>query len=142
MESQPDATPSQAPIWSRVCATLLDSVFLFITLVSIGGLTVGLIPYPDLNRIFNLGCIPVLSWLYFAILESSESQASYGKQLFGLRVMREDGGRLGFGQASLRYVGGVTTLATLCIGFLPVLFSARRQALHDWLSKSLVVRRA
>ena len=129
-----------AHIFPRVCAVFLDVVFLFITLVSIGGVTVWLIPYPDLNRGFNLGMIPLLGWLYFAVQESSEKQATFGKQLLGLKVTDLAGERLGFRQASLRFMVGVLTLGTLCAGFFLAAFTARRQALHDLVSGSRVTR--
>ena len=133
---------SESLIFPRVCAVFLDTVFLFITLVSIGGVTVWLIPHPDLNRGFNLGMIPLLGWLYFAVQESSEKQATFGKQLMKLKVTDLAGERLGFRQASLRFLGGVLTLGTLCIGFFLAAFTVRRQALHDLATGSRVTRQA
>jgi uncharacterized RDD family membrane protein YckC len=41
-------------------------------------------------------------WLYFSLLESSAAQATLGKRLLGLRVERQHGGRLTWGQALAR----------------------------------------
>jgi len=128
---------SDAQIWVRVFAAFLDVVFLYITLVSIGGFTVWVIPHPRANWMFNLIAAPLLSWLYFALMESSGTQASFGKQLLRLRVTGLAGERLDFRRASLRFWGGAVTLFA---GLLLAAFTARRQSLHDWVSGSLVMR--
>jgi len=71
----------------------------------------------------------------------ARSGATPGKRVFGLRVIRADGVRpLGLGRALVRVLGYMACSMTLCIGFLMVAFSERRQGLHDLIAGTLVVR--
>lgn len=80
------------------------------------------------------------AWLYSAIFECSAWQATPGKRLLGIRVMNERGEALSFWLTSLRFVGKVVSVGLLGAGFLLILFTQRKQALHDLLVGSLVVR--
>jgi len=80
------------------------------------------------------------AWLYSAIFECSAWQATPGKRLLGIRVMNERGEALSFWLTSLRFVGKVISVGLLGVGFLLILFTPRKQALHDLLVGSLVVQ--
>lgn len=82
----------------------------------------------------------VISLLYFAVLESSEQQATWGKRLVGLRVTDLDGGQISFGRAAGRFLAKIVSYLTLLIGFLMQPFTKRKQALHDILAGTLVVK--
>ena len=45
----------------------------------------------------------LLPWLYYAVFESSEKQATLGKMALGIKVTGYDGGRISFGKATGRY---------------------------------------
>ena len=64
-------------------------------------------------------------------------QATPGKLLVGLRVVREDGSRLEFPRALLRFVAEPLSLGT---GYLVALFTPSGQALHDIVAGTVVVR--
>jgi uncharacterized RDD family membrane protein YckC len=94
-------------------------------------------------------CFFILSgWLYYAVLESSRWQGTFGKKFFGLIVTDLDGNRLTFARASRRffcrllllsipYIGGLTLSADcLCAAATP-----RKQALHDVLAGCLVLKK-
>lgn len=74
----------------------------------------------------------VLQW-YFG--------GSLGKLMVGLKVVNADGGELTLGRAVLRYACGIINTLTLGIGLLMPLWSERRQALHDLISGTIVVKR-
>jgi uncharacterized RDD family membrane protein YckC len=82
----------------------------------------------------------VLNWLYEAILTSSAMQATPGKMAFGLRVTTVDGEQIGFGRATGRFFGKIVSSLILCIGFIMIAFSARKQGLHDMMAGTVVVR--
>jgi uncharacterized RDD family membrane protein YckC len=84
--------------------------------------------------------ILVARWLYFALMESSSWQATLGKKALGLRVTGMDGQRIGFGRATGRYFGKILSALTLFIGFMMAGFTPRKQALHDMIAGTLVVR--
>jgi uncharacterized RDD family membrane protein YckC len=87
--------------------------------------------------------IPILaigSWLYCAFTESSSWRATVGKRLLGLQVIRVDGGRTSFGQATERHFMKFLSLFCLTIGFFMPLWTKRRQCLHDMPCDVLVIR--
>jgi uncharacterized RDD family membrane protein YckC len=90
--------------------------------------------------IFILAAI-ALSWLYFAMLESSERQATFGKAIFNLRVTDANGNRLSFGHASGRYFAKiVTNLVPFFIGWIMAGFTEKKQALHDFIAGTVVIK--
>ena len=83
----------------------------------------------------------VAKWLYFAYLESGEKQATWGKQALGIYVTDLAGQRITFGRATGRFFGKIVTgLIPLGIGFIMAGFTERRQALHDMIASTLVLR--
>ena len=82
----------------------------------------------------------ILYWLYEALLTSSAMQATPGKMAFGQRVTTAEGERIGFGRATGRYFGKIVSSLILCIGFIMIGFTARKQGLHDMMAGTLVVR--
>jgi uncharacterized RDD family membrane protein YckC len=86
--------------------------------------------------------IQILGWLYFALLESSSWQATVGKKLFGLTVMTTEGAPLSFGRATGRYFAKYLSVAIWCLGFVLAAFTAKKQALHDIIAETLVMRKA
>jgi uncharacterized RDD family membrane protein YckC/Tfp pilus assembly protein PilE len=83
----------------------------------------------------------VLGWLYFAILESSGKQATLGKMALGIAVTDGEGRPIGFGRATGRYFAKLLSAFPLLIGFLVAAFTGRKQALHDLVAGTLVVKR-
>ena len=83
----------------------------------------------------------VAKWLYFAYLESGEKQATWGKQALGIYVTDLAGQRITFGRATGRFFAKIVTgLIPLGIGFIMAGFTERRQALHDLIASTLVLR--
>ena len=64
---------------------------------------------------------------------------SLGKMALGIAVVRRDGGRVGYGRAGLRCLGGFVCVATFGLGYAGVLFTAERRGLADWLAGTRVV---
>ncbi len=85
--------------------------------------------------------VSVLTLLYFAIMESSKSQASLGKMALGIKVTDMEGNRLTFGKALLRSIGKIISSMILYIGYLIAAFTEKRQALHDLIASTLVVKK-
>lgn len=82
-----------------------------------------------------------ISWLYFALMESSRLQATVGKLALGLRVTDLSGRRIGFGRASGRFFGKILSGMIFDIGYMMAGWTARKQALHDLLADCCVVRK-
>jgi uncharacterized RDD family membrane protein YckC len=88
-----------------------------------------------------IACGIVIGWLYFALLESSPRQATFGKAMLSLRVTDANGNRLSFGHASGRYFAKfVTGLVPFGIGYIMAGFTAKKQALHDFIASTIVIK--
>jgi uncharacterized RDD family membrane protein YckC len=83
----------------------------------------------------------VISWCYFAGMESSPMQATLGKRLLGLYVTDMEGNRLSFGQATGRYFGKMISGFMLTVGYWLAGFTEKKQALHDIIANCLVLKR-
>ena len=83
----------------------------------------------------------IIEWLYFALMESSAKQATFGKIIVGIIVTDENGERISFNRATGRYFGKFLSSLFLGIGYLLAAFTQKRQALHDILSSCLVVNK-
>jgi uncharacterized RDD family membrane protein YckC len=84
----------------------------------------------------------ILQWLYFAGMESSPRQATFGKSIMSLQVTNTDGQRLSFGHATGRFFAKIVSgMVPLAIGFIMAAFTARKQALHDLIAGTLVLRK-
>jgi uncharacterized RDD family membrane protein YckC len=83
----------------------------------------------------------LITWLYFTMLESSSCQATIGKKLLGIKVTDMDGNRIGLGRANGRFWSKILSAIILYIGFIMAAFTEKKQALHDIIAKTLVIRK-
>jgi uncharacterized RDD family membrane protein YckC len=157
-------TPTYAGFWLRFVAHIIDSLILspvFIGLMAmLFVMAGGMARFAELSRQRNPGDIDpaifaslfsmffvvgvvslLISWLYYAYLESGEKQATWGKQVLGIYVTDLNGQRLTFGRATGRFFAKwVTGLIPLGIGYIMAGFTEKKQALHDMIVATLVLR--
>jgi uncharacterized RDD family membrane protein YckC len=79
-------------------------------------------------------------WLYEALMISSAKQATVGKMAFGLKVTDSQGQRLSFAHATGRHFAKYISFLTMCIGFIMAGFTEKKQALHDLIAGTLVIK--
>ncbi len=145
-------TANYAGFWTRFVAAFVDGIVVIIISVVIGFIA-GMILGPlfaagggniggNQNFFRAIGnVIGILTgWLYFALQESSEKQATVGKKMMGILVTDLDGNRLSFGRASGRHFGKILSGCLLLIGYVMAAFTEKKQALHDMMAGTLVVR--
>ena len=71
----------------------------------------------------------------------AERQATPGKLLLGLRIVdAATGGPVPVGKLLTRYIGYILSAIPLCLGYLWMLWDARRQTWHDKMAATLVVK--
>jgi uncharacterized RDD family membrane protein YckC len=80
------------------------------------------------------------NWIYEAALESSSYQATLGKMALGLKVTDLEGRRISFARATGRHFAKILSGLMFFIGFIMAGFTQRKQALHDMIAGTLVVR--
>jgi uncharacterized RDD family membrane protein YckC len=95
--------------------------------------------FENMRKFFLI--ILVLEWLYYALLESSAWQATLGKKALGLEVTDLAGARITFGRATGRYFARYISFFTIGIGYIMAGFTAKKQALHDMIAGTLVIRK-
>jgi uncharacterized RDD family membrane protein YckC len=78
------------------------------------------------------------SWLYEAFMLSSPYQATLGKMIFGMKVTDLSGNRISFARATGRHFAKWLSGIILCIGYIMVALTERKQGLHDILAETLV----
>jgi uncharacterized RDD family membrane protein YckC len=74
-------------------------------------------------------------------MESSAWQGTLGKKALGLTVTDLEGRRISFGRATGRYFAKIISTLILCIGYMMAGFTERKQALHDMIAGTLVLRK-
>lgn len=153
----PQAGVQYGGFWIRVVAFIIDGVLVRLVvhplaaIFGIGGLAMsglglgvshGIAALPLL--IFGGGVLAVMmigaSWLYEALMLSSSYQATLGKMIFGMKVTDLSGNRLSFAHATGRHFAKWISSLTLCIGYIMVGFTERKQGLHDMIAGTLVPR--
>ncbi len=155
-----------AGFWLRLVAYLLDSILmgaaivpLFIVFVLMTGAAAHLHNLGDFPRngqppdpalvaamfslIFTLAAVAILiTWLYHAYFESSAWQGTPGKKVMSIYVTDLNGQRLSFLHATGRFFSKIVTgLIPFALGYIMAGFTERKQALHDMIAGTLVVRR-
>ncbi len=129
-----------AGFWRRFAAIIIDGLVVGIPLDIIlapigGGIT-------ESSQNAGHGLIRlVVFWLYFALLESSSYQATVGKMALGIKVTDLEGNRISFGRATGRYFAKIISTIICFIGYILAAFTERKQALHDMIASTLVVRK-
>ena len=134
----------------RVVAYLIDGILLNIVFGIIGAIVgVSMIPVDPTNTDpmagmehmgrFQLVAL-VVTWLYFALMESSPRGATVGKMVLGLRVVDEQGNRISFARATGRFFAKFISTIILMIGYLMVAFTERKRGLHDMIAGTLVIK--
>lgn len=121
-----------AGFWIRFSAVVIDTLVL-LPVVAIYGLI------SEENYAFAYLVNLIISWLYGALFESSKWQSTPGKKVLGLQVNDIHGHRISFGRATGRHFAKWITGCTLGIGYLMVIWTERKQALHDKIAGTLVL---
>lgn len=145
--------PVYAGFWRRLVAAILDQIILTVGRAFVYG-ALGLILYAIIQfaeikeyqvLIFSVfaGCIFILdiwlTWIYFALMESSHHQGTPGKLALGITVWHREKRALTFEEATVRYFAKIISQMTILIGYILCAFSSRKQALHDFVAGSVLL---
>ena len=158
----PQKEMQYAGFWMRFAAYLIDgfivsfiSGIIFIPISLITGVSMFSLFKDDVSDaekaayVFGfIGIIAVMvilviivQWLYYALQESSESQATLGKRAMGIIVTDLHGNRITFLNATGRHFGKIISGAIMNIGYIMAGFTEKKQALHDILANCLVIKK-
>lgn len=137
-----------ASLWNRFVALFVDALivwvicfgFWFFIGFSMGINGIDVAQYEKEINIASYFVWCVVYILYFSIMESSDTQASLGKMAIGIKVVDQDGDRLGFLQSLGRATGRFFCNMILGFGLLVAAFTEKKQGLHDLMAGTLVVK--
>ncbi|WP_391206473.1 RDD family protein [Psychrobacillus sp. L4] len=124
-----------AGFWIRFAANLLDSLIIGIPLAIISYLLVGdweETPITSFGNVIYTLIVPVL-WYGFTV----------GKKMLGIRIVKVDGSKLGYGAMILRVVvGGLVYIFTFGVGLIVSAFMIGlredKRAIHDFIAGTYV----
>src|SRR5713101_8227974 len=138
LQTAPTAPPAPAAtvvqfagFWERFAAIVIDTMILFAATGTVFAATFG--------TGIALGFFA--PWLYEAFMMSSEWQATVGKRIMSIVVTDLDGKRMTFARATGRHFAKYVSTFLLGIGYIIAAFTAKKQALHDMVAETLVLKR-
>jgi uncharacterized RDD family membrane protein YckC len=135
----PEPTGTQyAGFFARLLAFLADTALVFLVCAAIlTGAAIAL--GPDLLMPVAFG-VSLIGLLYWPVMHASGVQATLGKAIVGLKVARFDGRRISIVRSVWRELSKVFSTAIFMLGYLIAAVLPRKQALHDLLAATYVVR--
>lgn len=152
--SPPAAIPSAAELpkggfWIRLMAWLIDSfavsavqaVLGYLLLAATGMLRSGLSEQGALLVGLVLWLFGAVVGMAYYVFFTGYCGQTPGKMAVEVKVIRTDGGEIGYGRAFLREVPGKFLSALILgIGFLMIAFDAQKQGLHDKIADTYVIK--
>lgn len=143
------ATATYGSIWRRMLAAIIDGIVVGIPFLLVMGPTEYFRMGDDAGGFYFIATQPweylemAVFLVYVAAMQSSSKQATLGMQALDMRLVSEDGhGQVSFARAAGRDLLTYLSAAILCIGYLMIAFTAKRQALHDKLTNTVVLHDA
>src|SRR5690348_17385499 len=131
----------------RAAAALIDGfvvgalallVMAIARLPAVADLLASLPPVPSLPAeagFFAPFAVPLLVPLaYFVVFPATRMQATPGKSAVGVRIATVGGDRIGFLRSLVRYVASLVSIAIVFLGYLPMIWTRKRRALHDYVA--------
>lgn len=82
----------------------------------------------------------IITIIYVYVFYTSKWQATPGYRALGMYITDASGKKVSGGQAVIRQLAEILSMLIMGIGYLMVAFTAKRQALHDIIAKTLVHR--
>jgi uncharacterized RDD family membrane protein YckC len=144
---------SYAGFWIRFLAYIIDGALMSLVTLPLFFVVMGMgvaganSRDPQAAVMALMATMPILlivtgagGWLYFALMESSTKQGTLGKMLLKLKVADPNGNRIGFGRATGRYFAKWISSFTLSIGWIMAGFTEKKQALHDFIAVTVVLK--
>jgi uncharacterized RDD family membrane protein YckC len=120
-----------AGFWERFVAFVIDAIIVTVA--------TGIVFTGTFGAGIAIGF--VAPWLYEAFMTSSEWQATVGKRAMSLVVADLNGSRMSFTRATGRHFAKYISAFLLGVGFIMAAFTEKKQALHDMIAETLVLKR-
>jgi predicted Zn finger-like uncharacterized protein len=143
----PELLP-KAGFWVRVVAAALDGAAVGLLqgvlgslLAAVAGIEPGVYSSEALVMMFVLGLFGAVLGLAYRVAFLGACGQTPGKMAVKVKVIRTDGGEVGYGRAFQReFLGKLLSKLLLGFGYLMVAFDAQKQGLHDRIAGTYVIR--
>lgn len=141
------AATAYASVWIRFVALLIDGIILTVALGIIGaivGFLIAAVAQNSSGAAVGLGLILdliiiLISFGYFAYMEATQG-GTFGKKALGLRIVKVDGGPIGWNEAIIRtLLRIVDNFFFGLVGFICILSSEKKQRVGDMVAKTIVI---
>lgn len=153
-----------AGFWLRLVAIIIDGIiigiaqaFIFVPLLAAVGLSFASgaesMDFSDPDQAVGMiatvaaliGGYWILSMViqitYFTFMESSRFQATLGKMALGLKVTDLNGAPIDFSKVLILNISKIISNVTMLIGYIMAGFTEKKQALHDMIASTLVLKK-
>ena len=111
--------------WQRFAAAFVD------------GLIVGAIP----SMVFgDRGILSFLIGLGYSVWMLSTYSATVGMMVLKVKITKENGGKVTYQDAILRYFAAILSAIVLFLGYLWMIWDPKKQTWHDHIAKTVVVK--
>lgn len=141
-----------AGFWIRFGAYLIDSIIIGVVMGVLFAIVIGMVAgmmnsasSDDQGTAIGLATVFfylvefVVIGTYFTAFTASKWQATPGKRLVGIYVVRADGQRVGAGLAFGRWLSYFISSLIFYVGFFMIGFTDQKQGLHDMICGTRVV---
>ncbi|KUF45292.1 RDD family protein [Myroides marinus] len=82
----------------------------------------------------------IAGWLYCAIMQSGDEQATVGQRTMGICLLDMQTAKVSFGQATGRFFASILSAFFFFFGYWMFFWMDKKQTLHDNLASTIVVR--
>ncbi len=149
--SKRESDVSYAGFWLRFVAAMIDSLILTIGSFVIIGFSLGIAillgpagtgtsAVQAIAVLFASLVDVIITWLYFALMESSSKRATIGKMAMRIEVTGLRHEQVSFARATGRHFAKIISAIPLYFGFIIAGFTKNKQALHDIIAECLIVK--
>lgn len=95
--------------------------------------------YTSFRMFFCLTAFILIYVLYFSLLHASRLQASLGKLAVGIHITNLRGQRISMARSIERSFASLLSIMLGFGGYMLIMLTVNRTALHDWIAGSIVV---
>lgn len=134
-----------ATFWERFAAAFIDSIIIAVaaTIIEVVIDSIASEKHDFLiflgdwgNTIYSI----IIGIIYYAFLNSSSKQATWGKQALKIKVIDINGERITLYKGVVRAISEYLSFIILFIGYFMMLWDDKKQTLHDKIASTLVVK--
>ncbi len=125
-----------AGFWLRFAADLIDRI-----IIVIGSLILTIVLRMPFTMKAMFFIYMILGVIYAPTMDSSPKQGTIGKLMMGIVVTDLSGKKVDFQKALYRHISKIFSYLTLLVGFVMTGATIKKQALHDRITKCLVVKK-